>query len=406
MTSTYSRLLFGLLALLPTALAAQVGQNIIPNGSFEEYATTATARRHQVRADSEASNEDGDENEDGDDENDKPSRDFDPYAKPLYWYINPSLYSTRVTDAHSGKFALKLYPNGGSFFTRDKEFNIYHLKVEAGAEYRLTYWYKGQKMAPNVIVTVDWLRGGTRLKKDARENKADYATNISAQWQQKVLTFTAPAGADHAGVGFYLNYDSEANEKGGFIVIDDIEMVQTSAGNTDNRLAPPENLKAKTQQRELELSWLPTAEPEVSYEVKVNGKVTGTTTGTNFVVTQLAPGTSYNIEVVTLKNNTRSAKAATLSTATEALTHAVNDENRIPYLYKVRENGTCPRALPLFWKELADANAKITYWVDDQQQEPTDGRLLFTKSGEHFLHILVVESDGRDWELDYQLNVD
>ena len=199
---------------------------------------------------------------------------------------------------------------------------------------------------------------------------------------------------------------SEANEKGGFIVIDDIEMVQTSAGNTDNRLAPPENLKAKTQQRELELSWLPTAEEQVSYEVKVNGKVTGTTTGTNFVVTQLAPGTSYNIEVVTLKNNTRSAKAATLSTATEALTHAVNDENRIPYLYKVRENGTCPRVLPLFWKELADANAKITYWVDDQQQEPTDGRLLFTKSGEHFLHILVVESDGREWELDYQLNVD
>ena len=154
-------------------------------------------------------------------------------------------------------------------------------------------------------------------------------------------------------------------------MIDDIEMVQTSAGKTDDRLAPPENLKAKTQQRELELSWLPTAESGVSYEVKVNGKAVGTTTGTNFVVTQLAPGTSYNIEVVTLKNNTRSAKAATLNTATEALTHAVKRRNRIPYLYKVRENGTCPRALPLFWKELADANAKITYWVDDQQQEPT-----------------------------------
>ena len=118
MTSTYSRLLFGLFALLPTALAAQVGQNIIPNGSFEEDAATAAARRHHVRADH--------ENEGDDDENDKPSGDFDPYAKPLYWYINASLYSTRVTDAHSGKFALKLYPNGGSFFTRDKEFNPYH----------------------------------------------------------------------------------------------------------------------------------------------------------------------------------------------------------------------------------------------------------------------------------------
>ena len=78
----------------------------------------------------------------------------------------------------------------------------------------MTYWYKGQKMAPNMVVTVDWLRSGTHLKKDARENKADYATNISDQWQQKVLTFTAPAGADHAGVGLYLNYDGEANEKG------------------------------------------------------------------------------------------------------------------------------------------------------------------------------------------------
>ena len=131
-----------------------MGQNIIPNGSFEEYAATASAPRHHVRADHEEADTDDDENEGDDDENDKPSGDFDPYAKPLYWYINASLFSTRVTDAHSGKFALKLYPNGGSFFTRDKEFNPYHLKVEAGAEYRLTYWYKGQKMAPNMVVTV------------------------------------------------------------------------------------------------------------------------------------------------------------------------------------------------------------------------------------------------------------
>ena len=188
MTSTYSRLLFGLFALLPTALAAQVGQNIIPNGSFEEYAATAAARRHQVRTDSEASNEDGDENEDGDDENDKPSGGFRPVCETALLVYQPIALLYARTDAHSGKFALKLYPNGGSFFTRDKEFNPYHLKVEAGAEYRLTYWYKGQKMAPNVVVTVDWLRGGTHLKKDARENKADYATNISDQWQQKVLT--------------------------------------------------------------------------------------------------------------------------------------------------------------------------------------------------------------------------
>ena len=183
-----------------------------------------------------------------------------------------------MTDAHSGKFALKLYPNGGSFFTRDKEFNPYHLKVEAGADI-VDLLVQGAEDGAQHGRDGRLVARRYALEKDARENKADYATNISDQWQQKVLTFTAPAGADHAGVGLYLNYDSEANEKGGFIVIDDIEMVQTSAGNTDNRLAPPENLKAKTQQRELELSWLPTAEPEVSYEVKVNGKAVGNDNG-------------------------------------------------------------------------------------------------------------------------------
>jgi len=44
--------------------------------------------------------------------------------------------------------------------------------------------------------------------------------------------------------------------------------------------------------------------------------------------------------------------------------------------------------------------------IDSPLFRPPHGRLLFTKSGEHFLHILIVESDGREWELDYQLNVD
>ena len=65
------------------------------------------------------------------------------------------------------------------FYTRDADFNPYHLRVKGGATYRLTYWYKGQKMKNNVITTIDWLRGGTKLKKDERKAAADLATNIS-----------------------------------------------------------------------------------------------------------------------------------------------------------------------------------------------------------------------------------
>lgn len=213
------RIYFILLLLsLSFTAKAQLGKELIPNGGFEEYAKVTPP----------PSGEDDEE-----DEEEEPPGYFDPYQKPLYWSFNSSLFYTRIKDAHSGVFAVKVYPNGGSFFSRDENFNPYHIAIEAGGEYRLTYWYKGNVKNPNITVTVDWYKGTTSIKKETRDKEK--ATDFSDQWQQKTFTFKAPAGVDKAGVGLYIENDYKSAESGGCILIDDISFVQTKRGNPQRR---------------------------------------------------------------------------------------------------------------------------------------------------------------------------
>ena len=220
------RIYFILLLLsLSFTAKAQLGKELILNGGFEEYAKVTPP----------PSGEDDEE-----DEEEEPPGYFDPYQKPLYWYFNSSLFYTRTKDAHSGVFAVKVYPNGGSFFSRDENFNPYHIAIEAGGEYRLTYWYKGNVKNPNITVTVDWYKGTTSKNKETRDNEK--ATDFSDQWQQKTFTFKAPAGVDKAGVGLYIENDYMSAESGGCILIDDISFVQTKEGKPSAALEAPSNV--------------------------------------------------------------------------------------------------------------------------------------------------------------------
>lgn len=99
----------------------------------------------------------------------------------------------------------------------NENFNPYHIAIEAGGEYRLTYWYNGNVKNPNITVTVDWYKGTTSIKKETRDKEK--ATDFSDQWQQKTFTFKAPAGVDKAGVGLYIENDYMSAESGGCILI-------------------------------------------------------------------------------------------------------------------------------------------------------------------------------------------
>ena len=403
----YTLLLFVLCGFSLSSFA-QLGQNILPNGGFEDYGTTPP-KVASTRAE-ESADEDSNDSDDSDDSDDGSAEDnrlefLGTSLKPQFWFINPTLYPQRTKDAHGGKYAIRFYPNGGSFFSRAADFNPSHLPVKGGATYRLTYWYKGQKMKNNVVTTIDWFRGGTKLKKDERKAAADLATNISETWQKKEIVFEAPRQADHAGVGFYLVYDEEA-QSGGYIQMDDISLVMIAEPAEIIKLLPPTDLKAKAQQREILLSWSPVEQAKAQYEVRVNGEVKTTTSETKCLLTHLEPNTNYTITIATRLGEERSEKTAQLAVKTEQLDRGVNDNTRIPHLYMIRENGTCPRRLPLYWRDLAETSAQITYEIDDQAVQPDGDFLVFSSAGNHVLRIVVVETPEREWTLEYVLQVD
>ena len=365
---------------------AQTHEELVIDGGFEVYVAPQPT------------------NNNDDEEGTSPS--FDPYLKPQYWYFNSSLSRERTKTAHSGNYAIRVYPNGGSFIARDKDFNTHYIKVQPGAEYELSYWYQGTVTKPNILAYIDWHKGDKLVKKDERKAQKDLANGFSATWKKKTLTFKAPAGVETASLGFYIQSVYEDAEAGRYILIDDISLVKTKEGIVPNKPEPPANLHATPQQREVVLSWNAVAETDVTYEITIDGKAAATTQATRYVVTKLEPGKSYAFSVKTIKGSVVSDASATVSQTTLPLNFGVNDEDRIPYLYMVREQGTAPRTLPLYYHDLANPDAKMLYWIDGQLVTPTSGAITFGSKGEHTLRIEIEETPTRKWEIEYKLNVD
>ncbi len=381
------------LLLLPLVGKSQLNKELLLNGGFEEYAQSATPP-------STGDEEEGEENEEEEEEEDT----FNPYQKPLFWYISDQLgYSRIKEDVHGGQFAVKLYPNGHSFYSRDKEFNLNCIKINGEGEYRLSYWYKGKAKKPNVIAIVDWYKGNTIIRKDRLTNEK--VKSFTDNWQQKVITLTAPAGVDKAGIGFELEYDPSAND-GGYILFDDISFMQTKEATKEPTLTPPTGLRAQVQQREVELSWNAVSEPGVSYEIRCNDKMIAKTEATSYIIEKLSPNTSYRFTVTTVKGEETSKPSQPLNEHTFQMAETVDDAGRIPYLYTIREEGTCSQTLRLYYNDLADPNARISYKIDGASVTSEGSSITFPNKGKHILQIEIEETPERKWEIEYKLNVD
>jgi len=163
------------LLLLPLIGRAQLNKELLRNGGFEEYAQPVAP---PVNND----DDEGDEEEEEEEE----AEAFNPYQKPLFWYISDQLGYSRVKDAHSGEFAIKVYPNGHSFYSRDKDFNINCINSKAGGEYKLSYWYKGKAKNPNIVAIVDWYKGNKIVRKDRLSSEK--VARFTSEWQQKTIT--------------------------------------------------------------------------------------------------------------------------------------------------------------------------------------------------------------------------
>ena len=380
------------LLLLPLMGKAQLNTELLLNGGFEQYAQPTPPPPS------------GDDEEGGEGEGEEEEEEsFNPYQKPLYWYISDQLGYSRTKDAHGGEFAVKVYPNGHSFYSRDKDFNINCISIKAEGEYKLSYWYKGKAKKPNVVAIVDWYKGNKIVRKDRLDNEK--VAGFTDNWQQKTITLTAPAGVDKAGIGFEIEYDPSAND-GGYILFDDISFMQTKEAEKEPTLTAPAAVRAQVQQREVELSWSAVAETGVSYEIRCNDQVVARTEATSYVVEKLLPNTSYSFTVTTIKGEETSKPSKPVSEQTLQMTENEDFEGRIPYLYTIREEGSCPRTLRLYYNDLADPAARITYKIDGVNVTPEGSVLTFPSKGRHILQIEIEETPERKWEIEYKLNVD
>ena len=363
--------LFILLALLlffPAGVRAQVGVELLENGSFEKFRLGGHIE------------------------------------KPLHWNTNITLSAEKSTDAHTGMYALKLYLNpGASSVTYFKGGESICIAVEAGAEYELAYWYKGTAKQRNIVPSITWYKNGEVVRPDKRESER---VTITDTWQEHKVTFQAPT-ADLCSL--QLIFDGEG--EGGAVKniwLDDVSFKMTKAPETLVPLDPPAGFKGRTQQREIDLSWHSVGQEGITYHIALNGTPLTTTTQTSYTVTALSPDTEYTFTIQseeTAAGGRKSALSSPLRLKTQGLTLPENDAGRIPYLYRLKEYGECERTLLLHWMDLARTDAQIRYWVDGVPTTPTGDLLTFPKAGLRHLRVEIVETPERRWEITYRLQV-
>lgn len=358
-------LLVSFLLFSATGLRAQVGVELLENGDFEKFRLQGL------------------------------------YEKPVNWSINSTLSPEKSSEAHTGALALKLYLNPGlSSITYFKNTENASIEVEAGAEYELSYWYKGTGVKKNIIPEVTWYKDGVIVRPEKREEER---VQISGVWQQHTVTFKAPI-ADHCGVALTFEGDSD----GGTVkelIIDDVSFKMSKEAEHEIPLDPPSGFKGTGQQREIDLSWRPTGEAGVTYHLTMNGAALTTTAGLAYTVTGLTPDTPYQFAIRSEQGEKKSEFSPSVEIRTQGLNYRESDEDRIPYLYRLNDYGYTERTILLHWKELARPDAQIRYWIDGTPVTPSGDVLTFPKAGLQRLRIEIIETPERRWNIEYRLHV-
>lgn len=334
------------------AMVAQAQNNLVPNGSFEEGTS----------------------------------------SKPDYWYFPNGFAYQRSTDAHSGNYAAKIYANTGIFYlNKNGDSNV--IEVQENAQYVFSYWYKGDIVGENMELFISWFTDDSRIKRESLGK-----VSFSNQWKKQELTLTIPVGINKMGIAFYV---SQGN---GFMSIDDISLVYKNQGQGGN-VAAPTGLAVKEYQREIEVKWDKEADSNLRWEVFVNNQQVGEAQTNRYIVTGLDPAMSYKIKVRAKKLVQVSEFSNEINARTNYMRRPQNDMERVPHLRTLGIDGDCEQTIDLYYNDLANKNANITYFINKNQVFPVNNKLTFPKKGKQTLKIIIEEAPDAKWELDYYLNV-
>ncbi len=359
------RLLFlGLMLFAVQMLQAQSPDNLIKNPSFEEL------------------------------------RDNNKKAENWSFEISSATKATNI-NPHEGQWCMMFYAYSGSIsnYVLNPKIgkNVWeYVKVEEGQSYRLSYWLRADKVQNNVYPSIAWR---TDLGAKVSNPMEDKIAHLSTEWKQEVVEFTVPAGAEYLGISFGV----KTVPNGGYIYIDDVVLVKTSDGSGQVTLSTPQDLVIEKHQRELEVQWNKGLVEGMSWDIRLNGGDLIKVDKPFYTFTDLEPNTQYQVEVRCHKGNNYSEFTTPKSVTTTDYSYGRDDLERIPYIRTIDEFGACSQTIQLYFVNLYNKNAKITYLFDGEELKPQGKTLTFPKTGRHCLEVIIEEDETHSWHLDYKL---
>ena len=388
-------------------------------------------------------------------------------ARPSGWYFSPTgvfshnfVRATKSPAENGGKSYIRLAgPFGQTQQIFTYEPNDGFIPVNSKAQYLISFLYRGNypknsagspMMAQKIgYVSLTWkAKKGTTLRLNGKDlpmqgnswrddrrqgnsqikdDQVAYRSEIIgldlkgdlAKWKEKYMVVEAPENAE--SVQFSFQFPGENQEVANFLIdIDNVSMtlIEGKEGEPNlPKLVVPNAPTAKSLggmnyiQREFAVQWEKSTDEVDGYEVEVaevNGTATQspktyTTTGTSYTFEGMEPGKTYQVRVRSTKGEAKSEYSAAFKVQTKALGEFTQDG--IPFLSTVKEDGSAPQNLPLYFLELKNPEAKLTCFIDDQEVAPTNKILKFPSTGNHTLRIIVEEAADRIWELSYELNI-
>lgn len=323
------------------------------------------------------------------------------------WSISSSIWALEEkNDPKGGSRCLRLNVASSGMVTRKKaDASIEQYAIEGADGFTFTYWYRGNFTKTELQTRVRYYtKAGDEIAKFEQVIPGSGITSATNEWVQKevVIPTSIPSGEAVSHIAVMLEFKGRWNAAG-TIDIDDLSLMRTY-----NKplivVNKPTKLEAAAYQREAELTWEGSIDPEVSWEVQADGK-SYTTKTPSYILTGLEPQREYNIKVVAKKEDVTS-DAAELKVSTQSPYRSKDDEERIPYLRTItRSEGQVRKTINLFYNDLYNGNAKITYYFDGVEIKPTGYQLTFPATGKHTLKVRIEESASEVWTLNYNLNI-
>ena len=318
--------------------------------------------------------------------------------KPKEWVIATQTLGTKSIDekrdgGNGTKVFMAYLANSGSISQSE-------ITVGSG-NYMLSIWHKIQDDNNKKFTVIFHF-----YKDDDWQDSQEF--NFTAKkdkWEQFSSNIQVPQGKNINKAVMVIRFPYSKN---GEVYLDDISLIKSESGSTTPEIQKPEKphqVKAVAFQREITVSWQKSKTEGITYEVKNGEREFTKITGTSFTLEKLEPGKSYTIEVCAVKDGVKS-EYVSKSAITDKLEKAADSEDRIPYLRTLEPAGSCKgRFLKLYYNDLANPNANISYKLDGKTVEPLNNTLEFPAFDGNYkrfqLEIHINEGNGREWEILY-----